>query len=49
VGTLTIGAATGDFTIENLKKAGADHVLKSLKEREKFIIIRKNMISCEYS
>jgi len=50
VGTLTIGVATGDFTIENLKKAGADHVLKSLKEREKFIkIIRKNMISCEYS
>lgn len=50
VGTITVGVATGDFTIEELKKAGADHVLKSLEEKEKFIkIIQKNMIPCEYS
>lgn len=50
VGTITVGVATGDFTIEDLKKAGADHVLKSLEEKEKFIkIIQKNMIPCEYS
>ncbi|BDH79820.1 hypothetical protein MTTB_11990 [Methanothermobacter tenebrarum] len=50
VGTITVGVATGDFTIEDLKKAGADHVLKSLEEKEKFIrIIQKNMITCEYS
>ncbi|MDI9623998.1 MAG: HAD family hydrolase [Methanothermobacter sp.] len=50
VGTITVGVATGDFSMKELKEAGADHVLKSLEEKEKFIkIIQKNMIPCEYS
>ncbi|MBC7100557.1 MAG: HAD family hydrolase [Methanobacteriales archaeon] len=50
VGTITVGVATGDFTIKELKAAGADHVFKSLEDKEKFIrIIQKNMITCEYS
>jgi len=44
IGTLTVGVATGDFTIEELKEAGADQVLKSLKEKEKFIKIIRGMI-----
>jgi len=44
IGTLTVGVATGDFTIEELKDAGADHVLKSLKEKEKLVKIIREAI-----
>ncbi|BAW30895.1 MAG TPA: HAD family hydrolase [Methanothermobacter sp.] len=44
VGTLTVGVATGDFTIGELKEAGADHVLKSFDEKEKFVKIIQETI-----
>jgi phosphoglycolate phosphatase len=42
VGVNTIGVATGDFSVEELAQAGADFIVKDLKDSEKILNIILN-------